>query len=895
MSSAMKNPAPTYSKDLKAVIDAEEKYLRERRTKNHLPAPDAASPLWGICISGGGIRSATLGLGVVQGLIKQGLFKKFDYLSTVSGGGYIGSCLSSLLTGDKSSLSENNSELGVDVENSPLVGLGKSAPEYLDATETRLNVMHQMHHLRTHGEYLTPQKQYTSRDVKRAVGSISSGILHNFLLYLLFLVGFMSFNYGILHFISDGDFFEKIQYQSPARQATESRLDYVLGVLGHWWNQGLLRQLEHVWAGLKNQRYWAFGFLVMGFLVGIYYTFNIRKAIRNITNHRNEPERNQEKRPPSFKSGYNPEDYYESVYTRRQLWLGVFLAPMLSILVGAILKNQVSPIAYWIVFSLPLSYAIGQAVAVYLIIPFLNVGKTGINQRVYRSLQGNVQGGALYSLLTAVLMPLIVLTAFTAGPSVNFLFSVAALAIGYLVFRQKAGGGDSAFYKKLLKTLKIPLLNLSVLLFVGISMAAVGGVLVNREAGLYAFLIFLAASALFGVFGYFVDSNKISPHYFYRDRLSETYLKTDARVKRHAHDDNQGMPLVNLRNDEDLLLKNLGEGNNRGPYHLIVAALNLQGSDELVRRDLKSEHFIFSSQYVGSQSTGYIRTDRYRGGNTKLARAMTISAAAVGSAAGSANAFCHSFLCTLFNLRLGYWIENPWEYRKSVDQDNIPPHRKRQFWPPYLFTELMGNCNARRKMVNVSDGGHTGDNLGLVPLLQRKCKTIVVCDFEQDFNYDFQSFNHAVRMAYIEENVRIDIDLQPLIPKASDKGIGMSEQSVAVGRIYYPNEAQAGQLIYIKSSLSGNLPVHVFNYHKSFPDFPQQSTGDQYFDDSQFEAYRCLGEHMSQEAARVIQELESTKVGKPEEFLVEADAATRDAQIRRGSALTEDRTAVSEG
>src|SRR5687768_3869926 len=48
-----------------------------------------------LCISGGGIRSATFGLGVIQGLASAGILKKFDYLSTVSGGGFIGSWLSS--------------------------------------------------------------------------------------------------------------------------------------------------------------------------------------------------------------------------------------------------------------------------------------------------------------------------------------------------------------------------------------------------------------------------------------------------------------------------------------------------------------------------------------------------------------------------------------------------------------------------------------------------------------------------------------------------------------------------------------------------------------------------------------------------------------------------------
>ena len=50
--------------------------------------------LTAMCFSGGGIRSATFGLGIVQALAKHGLLSKFDYLSTVSGGGYMGSWLS---------------------------------------------------------------------------------------------------------------------------------------------------------------------------------------------------------------------------------------------------------------------------------------------------------------------------------------------------------------------------------------------------------------------------------------------------------------------------------------------------------------------------------------------------------------------------------------------------------------------------------------------------------------------------------------------------------------------------------------------------------------------------------------------------------------------------------
>src|SRR5215813_1141234 len=52
--------------------------------------PGVANNLVGIALSGGGIRSSTLCLGVLQALNAAGVLKNVNYLSTVSGGGYIG-------------------------------------------------------------------------------------------------------------------------------------------------------------------------------------------------------------------------------------------------------------------------------------------------------------------------------------------------------------------------------------------------------------------------------------------------------------------------------------------------------------------------------------------------------------------------------------------------------------------------------------------------------------------------------------------------------------------------------------------------------------------------------------------------------------------------------------
>ena len=60
--------------------------------------PTTGSGLAGLALSGGGIRSASFCLGALQALDNAGVLKSIDYLSTVSGGGYIGTSLSAAMT-----------------------------------------------------------------------------------------------------------------------------------------------------------------------------------------------------------------------------------------------------------------------------------------------------------------------------------------------------------------------------------------------------------------------------------------------------------------------------------------------------------------------------------------------------------------------------------------------------------------------------------------------------------------------------------------------------------------------------------------------------------------------------------------------------------------------------
>ena len=74
------------------VLITEDEHLRERRKKlfDEAAADKLAENRFGIALSGGGIRSATINLGFLKTLNKFNILEQADYLSTVSGGGYTG-------------------------------------------------------------------------------------------------------------------------------------------------------------------------------------------------------------------------------------------------------------------------------------------------------------------------------------------------------------------------------------------------------------------------------------------------------------------------------------------------------------------------------------------------------------------------------------------------------------------------------------------------------------------------------------------------------------------------------------------------------------------------------------------------------------------------------------
>src|SRR6185503_8936686 len=139
------------------------------------------------------------------------------------------------------------------------------------------------------------------------------------------------------------------------------------------------------------------------------------------------------------------------------------------------------------------------------------------------------------------------------------------------------------------------------------------------------------------------------------------------------------------------------------------------------------------------------------------------------------------------------------------------------------------------------------ENLGVYELIRRRCKFIIACDAEEDGRFSMEALGGMVRKCRIDFGVEIDIDTSE-IRSCDEKG--NSRGHCAVGRIYYPGVAEPGFLVYLKSSLTGDEVSDILQYKTQNRAFPHESTGDQFFSESQFESYRSLGYHVVRKAFR---------------------------------------------
>ncbi len=149
--------------------------------------------------------------------------------------------------------------------------------------------------------------------------------------------------------------------------------------------------------------------------------------------------------------------------------------------------------------------------------------------------------------------------------------------------------------------------------------------------------------------------------------------------------------------------------------------------------------------------------------------------------------------------------------------------------------------------VYLTDGGHF-ENLALYEMVLRRCHFIVVSDGAQDDGFRFGDLGNAVRKIRIDLGVPIDFWDVPIYAKAppaeEGRGVYWSLARIRYTCVDKGPDVRDGVLLYIKPTVYGNEPRDVLEYKKSFPTFPHQSTGDQFFDEPQFESYRMLGSHV---------------------------------------------------
>jgi hypothetical protein len=832
-----------YVRTIHEVLEHELEYVRGRRRHSGSAGDDPRETLVGLSLSGGGIRSATSCLGMLQALSRLGILPLVDYVSTVSGGGYIGACLTSVLTLRRPNGTPYFSTRWEDFPFNPDHKEGRS----------------QIDHLRTHGSFLITRTGLLARETLRSIGQLLSGVLYHLGIALLALsiatLGYMAlllttapelhdtlFQETARPYIVDDPAYRMAkpdeQERNVFRQATLT--EHLLDKFSR-----LRNAVDNAIANPRARDAIA-GAMIYGTALALAAFVYLLLSYK------------QEGRPVAGESVY---DARERTLLRRVGFGGLGATIVLFVWAWKICPKP-GGVIWLFIPALGLATALATSFFLHLLLPRLDAVQAW-NRRV-RSLWGAFQALAWYAFLTALALALFPLASYAVREYVGTvgISSVAALVVAR-VMTARAARGTTRW--ALPTGLRHFILGVAVAAGVLLALVAISASVIPDERADVAIAAgaFLRASLIglvaFLTLGWMVDANRVSPHYFYQDRLGETYLYTEER---------RGDILVTTRNDTRLRLKDLlteaapptdGSSAGTAPYHLVSAAINLASSRDLTRKDRKSGYFLFSKYFCGSTHTGFIRTDKYQGGHTKLARVMTISGAAASSGIGVGTFFAQAFATVLFNLRLGYWMPSP----------SSPISRKAgerwYFWPRWLVREMFMRTSERSVLVNLSDGGHTGDNVGIYPLLQRRCRVIIACDAEQDSDVAFGSLTEALRHAYIDLGIDVDIDFTML---RRDPTTGMSRSHCAVGLIRYPGVSPTrppnalrtadeaddrqppmiGYLIYLKNSLTGDEPEPVLNYKSAHPAFPHESTIDQFFDDAQFESYRALGVHIVEQS-----------------------------------------------
>jgi hypothetical protein len=842
-----------------------------------------------LCLSGGGIRSATFGLGVVQGLARNGLLDQFQYLSTVSGGGYLGGWLSAWIS--HTSLAQVIQQLRV------------ASGRPLEPEPTPI------WHLRTYSNYLSPRLGLLSADSWTLVATYTRNLFLNWLVLVPTLVGVLTLPLVLIALLAwdpSGNGFspqpwlaaalvvlafgcgvQTVAYVHVNRPAPHGTTE------GTGLDDAKRGQRDFLRSCLTPLLVAVVGAVVCWAWAPQYVDLTVRPgrvtmafATIGILVHL---------------GGWLLAPHRRGPAETRSRFARAFLAEALFILLtGAAAGLAAWWLANWARPLFALGF-LGFALYAWLAVPGL-LSLILLFSHIYVGYSSSKQVDAArewaarfsaWVLIVAVGwlvgVGLVVMGPIAADWVRGYLQDHAGASAPALLAGLKAVGGAAGVISGLVTLLlgrsrKTPgpgdtnpapmslALKLAAPVFVGFLVVLLGwagvqltGAARELAAGSEApdapsgaaVGVTTAVTAVLILFGLVtarcVDTNKFSLHAMYRARLIRAYLGASRPAGERdpnpftGFDDNDNLPLRRLwpRPGADR------PGPAQRPFHVVNVALNLVGGGNLAWQQRKAESFTFSPLHCGAPNQGYRPTWSAQskddepmgyGGErgVSLGTAITISGAAVSPNMGYHSSTVISLLLTLFNLRLGWWLGNPGHAGRDVYLRSAPRSSL-----GLIVDEALGRTDNKHPYVYLSDGGHF-ENLGLYEMVLRRCHTIVVSDGGADPLGAFEDLGNAIRKIRIDFGIPIEFRIVPIYAR-DGRGVARAGKYCAIGTIRYScvdEGAPDGTLIYLKPAFYGDEPRDVFNYAQTSRTFPHETTGDQFFSEAQFESYRALGSYV---------------------------------------------------
>ncbi|MDA9425136.1 MULTISPECIES: patatin-like phospholipase family protein [Bradyrhizobium] len=807
---------PWFEKHHQIVCD-EIKAINTRREETRQIPPDGLQScqmldVIGLALSGGGIRSSALCLGVLQALNHHDLFRRIDYLSTVSGGGYIGTSLSATMTATGRFVFGERPTGGIvtasEISDTPSVGHIRNYSNYLFAAGVRdlltgiaivargliANIgltLPVVLPLAAVTIWWTPLRSCLTVanfiGVDLAVGVSPQCELHPFgrvgddfgftavgaivALPLLacggiaYLVSraergigptiFLTYAAGIALLLGIACDFARVL---PVLHFTLTRAMAIMGV-GLFFGWALKQSFARPEKRQEFRSHWATaGATFLALLAAIafleFQPFMLEQMFDVFeSNAIGGPVRNV---------AVNWIKSFAAIAAPIGLFFMAFRGQFAELLKGNSVSSQWVALVFSVIAKVALWIA-GLALPLIIWVAYLYLSYWGIANDPIEKCQAPLTAVAQRECLAAT----------TAPASGNL--------SGKIAFDAGAGTFSAEITPKAARTAAAmewltPLSHVPIWLRVAANsverqfrwLSAGPG----YEFALPVVILYVVTSVLlFGV-SLLLAPNANSLHRLYRDRLSKAFLfdpgrSADGNIARAEASLDQGRdfkPLDRMKlselfavaGDDVVANDRTAAPKLRAPYHLINTALNIQGSDFANRRGRNADFFVFSPLYVGSEATRYARTPAVERleQSLDLATAMAISGAAASSNMGSNSIKALTPTLALLNVRLGYWLSNP----RYVEATARPQRRST---PLFLWSEISGRLYENSDGVYLTDGGHI-ENLGVYELLRRRCRVIIAVDAEADVPMNFSSLMKLQRYARIDLGVRIDLPWTPI-------------------------------------------------------------------------------------------------------------------------------------